>query len=542
MSGARVLELVEPHLWESDEVVPIESGQASRRSDEGHERNVGAGCIPARLQQRASAGGGTTDLAAPARGHARLHRARLNVDNLELPLLLLCFRGPRSYTGEDCVELQLPGNPVLLERVVDGLIDSAQRRGVVARRAEPGEFTARAFFNAKLSLTEAEGVAATISAQSDAQLRAAGLLRRGALGSLAAALADELASALALVEAGIDFTDQEDVVAIGPSALHGRLRSLHERITAQLDRAVPAEQLESIPWVVLAGEPNAGKSTLFNALLGRERAVVSGVAGTTRDVLAEPLTIDTGHGPAEVMLVDLAGADTAESMLNQKMQSAARSAMERAELVVRCVPVDSDGRSHAQGATGPGAMGPVAHPVVVESSQRAELVVRTKADLHSDRRGGVYPRPRPAPILTSAGGHEALPYVARDAPSSPRRVCDLKGRAGAHDVLAVSAKTGEGLDDLRRVIGERLRDRAVSLAADALALQPRHEAALRSAQRNLSESIALVEPSRQERALPDPELVAAAMRAALDHLGALAGQITPDDLLGRIFATFCVGK
>ncbi len=527
MSGARVLELVEPHLRESDEAIPIESGQASRRRDAGHERNVGAGFIPARLQQRASAGGGkplpyvvSTDLAAPARGHARLHRARLNVDNLELPLLLLCFRGPRSYTGEDCVELQFPGNPVLLERVVDGLIDSAQRRGIVARRAEPGEFTARAFFNAKLSLTEAEGVAATISAQSDAQLRAAGLLRRGALGSLAAALADELASALALVEAGIDFTDQEDVVAIGPSVLHGRLRSLHDRVTAQLDRAVPTEQLESIPWVVLTGEPNAGKSTLFNALLGRERAVVSGVAGTTRDVLAEPLTIDTGHGPAEVMLVDLAGADTGASVLNRKMQSVARNAMDRAELVLRCVPVDSE-----VGSDLPGATGSLSASARVQSSPRDELVVRTKADVACDDLEG----------RTDAQGATGPGAPGPVAPG----VTAVEPRT---DVLTVSAKTGEGLDDLRRVIGDRLRDRAVSLAADALALQPRHESALRSAQQNLSESIALVEPSRKERAVPNPELVAAAMRAALDDLGALAGDITPDDVLGRVFSTFCVGK
>jgi tRNA modification GTPase len=464
---------------------------------------------------------GTEGLRGKGTEGARLVGTRLNVENLELPLLLLRFRGPRSYTGEDCAELQLPGSPVLLERVVDGLINSGKSRGIVARRAGPGEFTARAFFNGKLTITEAEGVAATIAARSDAQLRAAGWLRRGALGSL-----------------------QEDVVAIAPSALHDRLRSLHGRITAQLDRAVGAEQLEAIPWVVLAGDPNAGKSTLFNALLGRARAVVSRVAGTTRDVLAEPLTIETGHGSAEVMLVDLAGADTAESALNQKMQSAARSAMERAELVLRCVPVDSEGRSDAPGATGSSPA-----RAEVRSIQEGELVVRTKADLHSDRRGGVDPRPRSARAAADQGGHEAVPCTTADHPTLPLAP-SLRGRGEraalitverCADALPVSAKTGEGLDELRRVIGERLRDRAISLAADALALHPRHEAALRSAQRSLTEAIALIEPSRHER-VPDPELVAAAMRAALDDLGGLAGQITPDDLLGRIFATFCVGK
>ncbi len=402
-------------------------------------------------------------------------RARLQVDGLGLPCLALVFPAPGSYTGEDAVELQLPGNPVLLERVVDGLIESGRGRGIETRRAEAGEFTARAFLNGKMSLTQAEGVAAIIAAQSDAQLRAGRLLAGGALGGLARELADDLAAALALVEAGIDFTDQEDVVAIGPRELHQRVVALRDRIQDQLDRSVGAEQLDALAWVVLTGEPNSGKSTLFNALLGRTRAVVSESAGTTRDVLAEPLSIDTPHGPAEVMLVDLAGTDAPESDLNRQMQAAARQAIERADLVLHCVPVDAP----------PSSMG-------------GTVVVRTKTDL------GV--------------GH---------APG---------------DGPAVSARTGDGLDALRVVITRRVADRAVSLAADAMALRPRHEAALRSAARNLTETIALVESSQAERHVPQPELVAATLRAALDDLGRLAGDVTPDDVLGRIFATFCVGK
>ena len=411
-------------------------------------------------------------------------RARLTLDDVELPIVLLRFRAPHSYTGEHSAELQLPGNPVLLERVIDGLIDSASARGIEARRAEAGEFTARGFFLGKMSLTEAEGVAATIAARSDAQLRAARLLSNGALGVLARGLGDELASALALVEAGIDFTDQEDVIAIGPADLHRRLRALEQRIGGHLNSAVGAEQLESLPWVVITGEPNAGKSTLFNALLGRERAVVSGVPGTTRDVLAEALTVETTHGPAQLMLVDLAGAGTVETLLDEKMQSAARAATDRSELILRCVPLDED-----------------AGPVAAD-----DLLVRTKADL-----------------------------CGADIPEDP-----TGGRSA--DALVVSARTGSGLDELRRVIAGRLQDRAVSLAADALVLRPRHDAALRSARRNLAGALELVEPAVGERTLPQPELVAAAMRAALDDLADLAGDITPDDVLGRVFSTFCVGK
>jgi tRNA modification GTPase len=403
--------------------------------------------------------------------------ARLTLHKLQIPCICLLSRGPRSYTGEDAAELQLPGNPVLLQRVIDALLDAARARGVAARHAEPGEFTARAYLNGKLSLTQAEGVAAAIAAQSDAELRAANMLLSGAIGELAHQLADELATVLALVEAGIDFTDQEDVVPIAPAALLQRIEQLYKHIDAQLHRAVGMESLQAIPWVVLTGRPNTGKSTLFNALLGRQRAVVSDIAGTTRDVLAEPLTIATPHGPAEVMLIDLAGCADDPTAMNRLMQAAAREALQRAELVIDCQPANE---------------------------------------------------PRAASRL-----HDALTVVTK---------CDLSCAKPRPAALRISAVTGEGLDNLRGAIALRLADRAVNVAADALALRPRHEAALRSAADHLVAAIDLLRHSQGDRSLARPELVAASMRAALDNLAELAGDITPDDVLGRVFATFCVGK
>lgn len=418
---------------------------------------------------------------------------RLAMDNAELhvPAIALVIPGPHSYTGEDTFELQLPGNPALLDRVMNSLLRCATENNLSARRAEPGEFTARAYFNGKLSLTQAEGVAATIAAQSDAQLRAAHWLSTGSLGNFAHQLADDLANALALVEAGIDFTDQEDVVAIAPHDLHARLLKLNDRIASHLSHAVGIEQLEAIPWVVLVGEPNAGKSALFNALLGHERAVVSPVQGTTRDVLAEPLAIQTDHGPAEVMLVDLAGLDETDGTMNQLMQSAARQAIERAELILRCVPMNRDVESIIETSTRP---------------QTDELLVRTMCDRVTK------------PVQSEAAA-----------------------RVIEHEVT-VSAFTGEGLNDVKSQIAARLAYRAVSLAADAVALRPRHEAALRAALANLNASLELVAPQQSQRHVSDPEFVAASMRAALDDLAALAGDITPDEVLGRVFASFCVGK
>jgi tRNA modification GTPase len=411
---------------------------------------------------------------APLAGRG-VRRGDVELRGAALPCLVACFPGKRTYTGEPVVEVQVPGNPVLLERLLETALARAAAAGIPARRAEPGEFTARAFFSGRLTLPEAEGVAATIAAESDAQLRAARLLSSGALGRRARAVADELAAALALVEAGIDFTDEEDVVAITPRDLADRLEPVRRVIADQLEHAVGMEQLEAIPRVVLSGPPNAGKSTLFNALLGRDRAVVTSRPGATRDVLAEPLSIPLAHGTGEVMLIDVAGDEAAVSRLGRQMQEAAAGARRGADLLLEC--------------RGPGTPLPPPAP--------GALGVRTMSDLP------------PAPD-----------------PGGP----------------AVCATSGAGLDALRAAIAERLATRAVSLAADAVVLQPRHEAALRSAAGHLEETAALLGPQRGRPALADPEIVAATMRAALDELSAVAGDVTPDDVLGRIFASFCIGK
>lgn len=400
-----------------------------------------------------------------------------------VPVLLMVMVGPASYTGEDTVEVLLPGNPHVVLRVMQALFAAG------ARPAEPGEFTARAHFSGRLTLEQAEGVMHLIAAERDEQLDAARELLSGAAGGRAREWTEELAGLLALVEAGIDFTDQEDVVPIGRGALRARLVALHAAVAGVLGPEGAAEPARERPRVVLVGRPNAGKSTLFNALLGRERAVVSEHAGTTRDVLEEDLEVGEGaEGPRRVVLVDVAGVDDVRAdetggevgvggALDAAAQGLARRAAAAADAVLWCDPTgrfDEDARVH-RGAT-------------------PTLRVRTKAD---------------QPLGAGAEG------------------------------IAVCALDGTNLGTVRRWIAD------VALGGSAgPAMVARHRRELSAAAAALAEAIESVGAggAGDGGALADADLTAAAMRGALDHLGQLSGRVTADDVIGRIFAAFCVGK
>ena len=407
---------------------------------------------------------------------ARLALPRANSDgSLPLPALAFVMPGPASFTGEDVLELIVPGNPHLVRRVLDAIL---AREGV--RQAEPGEFSARAYLNGRMSIEQAEGIAQKIAAETTEQLQAADALMDGSHAERLRAHADLLTTCLALVEAGVDFSDQEDVIPITPGDLHRRVSAVRDDLASMLGSgrgsAADRERAEA----VLVGVPNAGKSTLFNALLGRARAIVSDQAGTTRDALAEPIDLSKdAPGAGAITLVDLAGVqESGIDATDHAAQDQARARIARADVLIWCDPT---GSFEARGFT------PSAGSGVVR--------VRTKSDL-------------------------------------PER----SNQRSDTGVIALCALDGSNLPTLRRAIADASGRSGVS-GAGAL---PRHRRAMRETLDRLGEALALIDAGA--RSLDEPELIAGALRSAIDALGELTGPVGTEDLLARVFSAFCVGK
>ncbi|MAO24379.1 MAG: hypothetical protein CMJ25_26840 [Phycisphaerae bacterium] len=400
-------------------------------------------------------------------------RMRLG-DAGSFPVSALFYPGPNSYSGEDTIEIILPGGSHLVGRVLAQLLQDER-----VRLAEPGEFSARAYMNGRLGLSEAEGIALRISALHSSALRAADQLLDGRYGQQCRAWVDEITTLLALVEAGVDFSDQDDVVPIASVDLRTRLEQLREQLIEQVGGASGDRVVRDAPSVVLIGRPNAGKSALFNALLGTTRAVVSDRAGTTRDALVEPLDLSQDvPGAGAVELVDLAGlGDRAIDAIDEQAQQRARGFIDEADAVLWC---DPSGRFDER---------------LFETRDGVPMVrVRTKSDL-----------PAQSPIDSS--GVSVCAFDASTLGVLRRAIADATSRASG---------SGVGV------------------------FVPRHRRALNMAIESIDRAMQSIDT--RTRSLQHPELIALGLRESLDALGELVGEVSPDDVIGRVFATFCVGK
>ena len=398
-----------------------------------------------------------------------------------VPSRLYLFRAPRSYTRQDVVELHLPGE-VVASLVCRALVEAG------ARPAGPGEFTARAFLTGRLDLARAEAVADIIDAEADAQLRSAVGVLDGMLNRLCGPVAQELTEVLVLVEASIDFAE-EDLELASPGELATRLRAVAEQLDEALASAGRWPASSPLPRVVITGRPNAGKSSLLNALAGTDRAIVSALAGTTRDVLSAPARLTER---CEVLLLDAAGLELTSDPLARAAQRAAREAVSSAEAVVFIV--DAAGADHRE-----------QHALLEEVRQLN----------------------RRAPLVVAANKTDLQPDPAR-----------LRGLFGG-GLLAISALNGSGLERLRSALAGHLSG-ASPPRPGGLLLHERQRERISTAAAAARRAAGLLEPAGDVADVA--ELVALELRAALGCLGELTGEVVSEDVLSAIFSRFCIGK
>ena len=377
--------------------------------------------------------------------------------------LITRFQAPRSFTGEEMAEISVIGGRAVTSAVIRAL---ALVHGL--RPAEPGEFAWRAFMNGKIDLSEVEGLADLVEAETEAQRRQAQRIAGGALGRECEAIRTSLLEAMAAVETQIDFTDVEDASDFSLESVRVAARAALERIDRALATAASAARLRDGFTVVIAGPPNVGKSTLMNALAGRDVAIISPIPGTTRDLIE--VFLDLRGYP--VILVDTAGIRESQDPIEEEGVARARRRAESADLMLW---LDDGGDGQAP------------------SMKSSTLAVRTKIDLTK------------GDILAARPKEE----------------------------LAISAKTGTGIDRLLDVIADLAEERMSSREPALLTLE-RHRRGFQDARQALN---SMLSPEAAE-----PELIAEDLRRAASAMDRIVGRIGVEDVLAEIFARLCVGK
>ncbi|MFN7018022.1 MAG: tRNA uridine-5-carboxymethylaminomethyl(34) synthesis GTPase MnmE [Fimbriimonadales bacterium] len=386
--------------------------------------------------------------------------------------LLIPFRAPHSYTGEDVAEFHCHGSPYLLRCVLELLC----RLG--ARPAEPGEFTLRAFLNGKLDLAQAEAVADLIRARSDAQLRSALALHEGRLSKQIQSLSDALLGVIASVEAHIDFS--EEIGELEPQTLIPSVQSLIRQLQTLLQGARAGRILREGARVALIGRPNVGKSSLLNALLGEERAIVTEIPGTTRDTIEESFQIEG----VPIVILDTAGLRASADVVEQMGIERAHRAAKQADLILFVYDLTASDKE-------------VDRELLRRlPPETPKVLVGNKADLS---------RP-PFATLTA------------DEPT-----------------VIISALTGAGLDALRQAILNALQLACLGEETATLTHQ-RHIHAVQRAKAGLLQALESLQAG-----MP-PDIVAIDLRGAWLALGEITGASADDELVNRIFREFCIGK
>jgi tRNA modification GTPase len=409
--------------------------------------------------------------------------------------LLLYFPAPHSFTGEDVIELQAHGGPVVLQLLVSRVLEAAKDiDGLKSMRiAQPGEFTERAFLNDKMDLAQAEAVADLIDASTEAAARGAARSLSGAFSKEVHALRDALIHLRMLVEATLDFPEEE-IEHLSQHKARQQLSSLQRELQAFQKKATQGALLREGIKVVIAGQPNAGKSSLLNALAGAERAIVTPIAGTTRDKVQETIQIEG----VPIHIIDTAGLRESEDVVERIGIERTWEEITRADAVIHL------------------------HDLAAETSLESEIATKSIA----------------ARALL-------MPAIRQKLPQNTPVIdvwnkADLSSSAPSAEGLFISAKTGLGLEALRRKLLDVAGWQAASGEGSYIARE-RHVQAIASVQMHLELASEHLDASLAHQAA-GLDLLAEELRLAQQHLSDITGAFSSDDLLGEIFSKFCIGK
>jgi tRNA modification GTPase len=394
--------------------------------------------------------------------------------------LITYFKAPHSFTGEDVVEISCHGSPVLLRQI----IDLALRFN--ARLAEPGEFTLRALSSGQINLSQAEAIRDLIDAQTTSAVRQAARQLGGELSNQLQPLKDQLLNNIVIMESALEFVE-DDLPEVATENIKQSLKSIHDELGKLADTYQAGRLIREGLKVALVGRPNVGKSSLFNALLGQDRAIVTEIAGTTRDSLHEKISI---RG-IPVSLIDTAGLREATDTVESIGVARTKRAIADADLVI----VILDGSENFTDED---------LDVITQTEQYKPLTVVNKTDLHFDKT-------KITQFLKSK--------IANQSPQ----------------IIFVSAKTGEGLDELLNAIILPFAPHEIETQGFLLT-DARHYDLLVRSQTEIVSSLFLLDEKVSE------EMILVGLHNALKLLGEITGETTTEDMLTQIFSTFCVGK
>ncbi len=393
-------------------------------------------------------------------------------------VLCVVMKSPNSYTGEHMAEIHSHGGNLVPRKILDLLFKLG------ARPANPGEFTLRAFLNGKMDLAQAEAVTDVVNAQTEQGLKQAELQLEGALSSKINNYKSNLADILAEIEAQVDFPE-EDIDSIAKERLISKTNELIENISILIKSYEEGRIIKNGVNTAILGKPNAGKSSLLNQLIMKDRAIVSPIPGTTRDFIEEMIDV---RGIA-LKLIDTAGIRTTDDQIENIGVELAKKKAEEAELIIAVI--DSSTELNNDDIA-----------ILEQIKNKKAIIVLNKSDIE--------------------------PKISQN---------DLKPHIDSKILIVTSAKTGSGIEDLKNSIKELIMQNSSQTESSEIVLtELRHKLALERSVESLESFLTAIEINES------PEFLALDLRVALDALGEITGEVTTEDILGRIFSKFCIGK